>query len=107
MNSDQPNNPFMRVRAFEWDEEKRLSNLLKHGIDFYDVRRIVENDLIVGRSDRLGEERYEVFGIIDREVVAVVCTIRSHRCRWISARRASKNEREKYYRRVAGRAAQG
>ena len=30
---------------FEWDEQKRLVNLQRHGIDFVDAERIFENDL--------------------------------------------------------------
>ena len=30
---------------FEWDEEKRKINLLKHGIDFVDVQQIFENEI--------------------------------------------------------------
>jgi hypothetical protein len=104
---DQPSNLFERIQAFEWDETKRKLNFLKHGIDFWDVQRILESDLIVGRSDRQGEIRYEIFGLLDGEVIAAVCTIRKDRCRWISARRASRNERKKYHRRVATRSAEG
>jgi len=106
MTADQPINPFECVRAFEWDEEKRTSNLLKHGIDFYDVRGVFESDLVFDRSDRHDEVRYEIFGILDREVIAAVCTIRRNRCRWISARRARKDERKEYYHRITGRSAE-
>jgi uncharacterized protein len=102
MSDDQPINPFERIRAFEWDEKKRQSNLLKHGIDFQDVGGIFDSTVIVRRSDRFEEIRYEIFGIVNDEVIAAVCTIRSDHCRWISARRAKRYEREKYHRSIAG-----
>jgi uncharacterized protein len=81
MFADEPNNPFEFVREFEWDDTKRNSNLLKHGIDFSDVDRIFDGDVVIGRSDRDDEVRYEVFGILDRVVIAAACTIRKDRCR--------------------------
>ncbi len=29
---------------FEWDEEKRISNLQNHGIDFVDVEKVFKGD---------------------------------------------------------------
>jgi uncharacterized DUF497 family protein len=97
MSGDQTKSPFERIRAFEWDEKKRASNLRKHGIDFFDVRSIFDNNIVVSRSDRRSEKRYIIFGVVAREVIAAVCTIRKDRCRWISVRRASSNERQRYH----------
>ena len=91
---------FGQIREFEWDENKRASNLERHGIDFFDVRGVFDGDTLVERSDRLNEERYAIFGILEGEVIVAVGTIRGNRCRWLSARRASRDEREKYHSRV-------
>jgi uncharacterized DUF497 family protein len=107
MDEDQHDDPFERLNTFEWDELKREANLRKHGIDFLDVRKIFDEQRIFYRSDRKGESRYLVLGLLDRIVVAVAVTIRRHRCRLISARRASKNERKTYHRRITKGSAEG
>src|ERR1700678_1325694 len=99
MPGDQTKSPFERIRAFEWDESKRTSNLQKHGIDFLDVRNIFDNYVLVSPSDRRNEKRSIVFGVVAGQGVAAICTIRRDRCRWISVRRASRNERQEYHRR--------
>jgi len=33
--------------TFEWDERKRLSNLEKHGLDFFDVITVFESPHVV------------------------------------------------------------
>lgn len=45
---------------FEWDENKRLINIRKHGIDFADVPSIFELDTVTVIDDRFeyGETRY-------------------------------------------------
>lgn len=37
---------------FEWDEEKRLANLRKHGIDFVDVPAVFEEDIVIVEDAR-------------------------------------------------------
>jgi uncharacterized protein len=51
----------------------------------------------VRRSDREGEARYMVFGFVNGDETVVVCTFRGENCRLISARRARRDERKKYY----------
>jgi uncharacterized protein len=36
---------------FEWDEDKRLTNLRKHGVDFVDVTSIFDRDMIMVEDD--------------------------------------------------------
>jgi uncharacterized DUF497 family protein len=91
------NDPFERIEAFEWDEEKRKSNFAKHNIDFDDVSEAFGYELIYERSDRFDEARYLVLATLEGNVIAIACTIRNNCCRLISARRASTNEREKYH----------
>ncbi|MDR0829529.1 MAG: BrnT family toxin [Prevotellaceae bacterium] len=87
--------------TFEWDESKRLSNLAKHGIDFADTRGVFYDkhklDIPDIRHD-YGEERKITVGkILDELITAVVSTDRNNNIRIISARRANKKEKEKYY----------
>ena len=80
---------------FEWSESKRVTNLIKHGIDFLDAvcafqdRMLVEVD---GRFD-YGETRHRGIGIVSGRVVVVVWTVRDGTVRFISARRANAKER--------------
>jgi len=55
---------------FEWDEDKRLANIAKHGIDFTRVKRLFGGQLLYEeRSDRLGEERFTSTGMLDGRLV--------------------------------------
>jgi uncharacterized DUF497 family protein len=98
---------FARIRSFGWHEGKRESNLRGHKIDFDNVRGIFDAYTFIRRSDRLGEVRYQIFGYVDGREVAVACTLRADQCRIISARRARKDERKKYYSGLAGRSPTG
>ena len=96
-----------RIRAFGWHEKKREANLRAHGIDFADVKGIFDGYTFIRRSDRHGEIRYQVFGYVHDQEVAVAFTVRDDVCRIISARRARKDERRRYYDRLAGRSPAG
>jgi len=98
---------FARVRTFGWDEQKRQSNLRVHRIDFRDVTAIFDGYTFIRRSDRDDEIRYEIFGIVSGWEIAVVCTLDDARCWIISARRASRKERQEYHSRSAGRRPEG
>lgn len=91
---------FSNIRAYEWDEKKRVQNLKKHGIDFDDARVIFDGPTIVMQSNRKTETRYAVLGFIEENEIAVICTFREDRCRIISARRARTNERKELHRRI-------
>ena len=90
------------VRDFGWNETKRETNLLDHKIDFIDVREIFDDYTFIRRSDRHGEVRYQIFGYVHGQQIAVAFTIRGPLCRIISARPAKRDERRKYYNRVQG-----
>jgi hypothetical protein len=82
---------------FEWDERKRLSNLEKHGLDFFDVSAVFEAPHIIAPSAHAGEEeRFLAIGVFEGRIVTVVYTTRSEAIRIISFRRARHAERQKY-----------
>jgi uncharacterized DUF497 family protein len=82
---------------FEWDEAKRGRNLLKHQLDFIDVRAIFDGrPVLTVRSVYPNEERYLTTGLLNDLVIAVVWTQRNSAIRIISARRASHAERRAY-----------
>lgn len=84
---------------FEWDEDKNLTNIKKHGISF-DVAKFVFNDdnaiEIYDELHSIDEDRYIIIGIVN-EVLYVVYTVRNERIRIISARVANETERRLYY----------
>jgi uncharacterized DUF497 family protein len=89
---------------FEWDEDKRLANLEKHGIDFLIACTIWEGrPLDPYAQSWVGAERRRIaIGTIPDEqgekIVAVIYTLREGRVRIISARAARRYEREDYRR---------
>ncbi len=89
--------------GFEWDEEKRLTVLEKHGIDFRRAVEIFEGSTHVSPSRQSeSEERWIAIGILDQVEIAVIYTMREQICRIITARRARRYEREKYHARFPG-----
>jgi len=91
---------FAGVREFGWNPKKRESNLRIHKIDFEDVKGLFDGYTFIRRSDRHGEIRYQIFGYVEGQEVAVACTLRGTVCWLISARRARRDERRKFYHRL-------
>jgi len=87
---------------FEWDENKRLVNLQRHGIDFADVWRIFENETATDIDNRFdyGETRYLTLGLLFGSVIAVIHTETDEIIRIISARNGNKYDEERYFREV-------
>ena len=76
------------VVKFEWDENKNLINVKKHGISFekakeafFDENRIIRKNV---RHSRI-EERYFCFGRVDDKIAAVRFTVRNGNIRIIGA----------------------
>jgi uncharacterized protein len=89
--------------VFEWDEEKRLSNITKHGIDFVGIETVFDGETATIFDDRFnyGDERFITFGLLDGRVIAVVHTETGTTIRIISVRKATTNEEENYSREIA------
>jgi uncharacterized DUF497 family protein len=66
-------------------------------IAFEDAQIVFQGPTTVRRSDQKGEVRYMVFGFLGDVEVVFVCTFRNDVCWIISARRARRDERKKYY----------
>lgn len=82
---------------FEWDEEKRLSNIEKHDVDFRRALEIFDGRPVLRReSQRDDEQRFVTLGPLDARFIAVVWTFRDSKVRIISARRARDGERKQY-----------
>ncbi|MBX3291061.1 MAG: BrnT family toxin [Acidobacteria bacterium] len=88
---------------FVWDENKRLANIRRHGLDFIEIPSLFESYVFTIEDDRFdyGETRYFSLGLLSGRVIAVSYTESNEEIRIISARRANKNEQKKYYNEIA------
>lgn len=84
--------------SYQWDTEKATANLRKHGIDFADAVSAFSDDLAITIEDeRFEEERFITIGVdAFGRILVVVYTWRGDRIRLISARRATRTERQQY-----------
>ena len=84
--------------AYQWNRDKAATNLRKHGIDFADAVSVFSDDLAITIPDeRFGEERFVTIGVdAFGRVLVVVYTIRDDETRIISARTATRQERQQY-----------
>lgn len=89
---------------FEWDEKKNAVNARKHGIRFEDAVRIFEGDTVENLDEGSNdEERWIAIGVTaGAEVVVVYVEKREDVRRIISARGATREERERYWREIGG-----
>ena len=89
---------------FEWDERKAAGNLAKHGVSFADAGLVFfdEHALIEPNDNGEGEVRFQVIGLAAGILLLfVVYTDRNNHgqetIRIISARKATANERCRYF----------
>ncbi len=88
---------------FEWDEGKAGQNVAKHGVSFLIAAEIFANEIIERIDDRedYGELRLIALGRVETEIYRVAYTWRGEKViRIITAQKASKHEREIYYRQI-------
>jgi uncharacterized DUF497 family protein len=82
---------------FEWDDAKAESNLGKHGVSFAEGATVFADPWAVYLDDGSTTDRVVVIGTSIRErVLCVVHLERGVRDRIISARRATRPERDVY-----------
>jgi uncharacterized DUF497 family protein len=83
---------------FEWDEEKSERNLRERGFDFELAVRIFASPTMEEEDQRAnyGERRFVATGRVGEDIFVVVYTWRGLYRRIISARRASRRERDDY-----------
>jgi uncharacterized protein len=83
----------------EWDPNKAAINLQKHGVHFSDAEAVLldPNALSFEDTEAKGEQRFVVIGMDHLwRLLVVVYTDRGNRIRLISARSATRSERQKY-----------
>jgi uncharacterized DUF497 family protein len=85
---------------FEWDQSKAASNLKKHGVSFEEAKTVFDNPLAVIFDDEahsVDEQREIIIGHSrQNRLLLIAFTERSGNVRIISARLATRNEREDY-----------
>lgn len=89
----------MHFMRYTWDEAKRESNLLKHGLDFADAERVFDLPMALLEDCRqdYGEQRMIGIGLLDFLVVLIVHVESSEEIRIISMRKATSDETDLYY----------
>ncbi|MCA9735807.1 BrnT family toxin [candidate division KSB1 bacterium] len=83
---------------YEWDENKRIANFARHGVDFTDAVNFDWETALETIDDRndYGEERWITLGLIGERVHLMVYTVRADKIRIISLRKANKREKNYY-----------
>ncbi|MDJ0621040.1 MAG: BrnT family toxin [Calothrix sp. MO_192.B10] len=87
---------------FDWDEQKAESNEQKHGVSFEEARTVFYDEnarLIYDPEHSVEEDRYIMLGISSLFRLLVVCHLyqkNDELIRIISARKATKQERQQY-----------
>jgi uncharacterized DUF497 family protein len=88
------------MTKFEWDAGKAKLNIRKHRVSFEEAETAILDELSKTTPDpdhSLTENRFITFGVSARRRLLVVCyTHRAESIRIISARTATKREREFY-----------
>lgn len=83
---------------YQWDLGKANANLRKHGVDFADAVAVFSDDFAITIQDeRFEEERSITIGVdAFGRVLVVIYTWRDDEIRLISARKATRTERQQY-----------
>ena len=85
---------------YEWDEQKRNQNLIKHGLDFADADLVIESPFVMITDSPRGEQhRLQAFAYVFEAlmVLTVVWVPVQGRCRVVSFRPARRTERVAYH----------
>ena len=85
---------------FEWDDQKAASNVLKHGVSFDEAVSVFGDAMALTFSDTEHaevEERSRTYGVSSKERLLVVIHTERRNCiRIVSARKATKYEKDIY-----------
>ena len=83
---------------FEWDDDKRLANIAKHGIDFIRAQKVFDGRPAYDYPSTFSDEmRHITVADLEGRLLAVVWTWREGDViRLISARSARNGEKRKY-----------
>ena len=82
---------------FEWDKNKNLANIAKHGVDFNKAKELftLPNEII--QSDKNQEKRFILIAKQEADIfISIIFTLRSRKIRIISAITSKKKEIKLY-----------
>ncbi len=84
---------------YTWDDAKRQSNLVKHGLDFADAEKVFAQPVVLFEDARTeyGEQRMIGIGLLDFLVVLIVHIESDEEIRIISMRKADSDETDLYF----------
>jgi uncharacterized protein len=85
---------------FEWDRSKAKANFAKHRISFEFAKGVFNDPFATEFPDdrrEYDEQRYVILGLVNEIVLYVAYAERNEAIRIISARRATKHEKEAYF----------
>ena len=87
-----------------YDEAKREENIRKHGLDFIGAEAIFNGPVVSMEDDRqtYGEQRINMLGFLDGQIVCMTYTERGDALRVISLRKATRHEAQ-YFAKVLSR----
>jgi uncharacterized protein len=90
---------------FEWSKAKSKANFRRHGVSFDLAKTVFSDPFAIERLDdreEYGEERFVIVGAAEgKALLFVAYAEREERIRIISARRATQNEQDDYFRQNA------
>lgn len=88
---------------FEWDEQKEKANQQKHGVSFQLAAHVFSDPFALSVQDRFenGEYRWQTIGSVGSDRIVLVAHVNHYEdgteiIRIISARKATKKERQNY-----------
>ena len=85
---------------YSYDPTKKKSNLIKHGLDFDEAKRVIESGQTVTFEDNrynYDEPRFITLGNLNGSIIVIVTTESDSEIRIISMRKAEKNEQKIYF----------
>ncbi len=88
----------LAVVHFAWDKRKAAANLRKHGVSFEEASTAFEDELGAYYPDSLHKDRFILIGYSrqQRLLYVVHAEVTPEAIRIISARRATKHEKNRY-----------
>ncbi len=87
--------------TFEWDDRKAARNQRVHRVSFEQAALVFRDLFAIEEIDLrmdYGEERSVLLGVSGDHLLVVIFSERGDNIRIISARRAERHERDRYYR---------
>lgn len=83
--------------TFEWDKKKNKLNKKKHGISFKQASDIfLDPNIVINPDTYFNEERWNAIGFVETILFVVFTEKKENTIRIISARKATKRERDEY-----------